>query len=396
MNKLSSRDRVNAAVNHAQPDRVPVDFLAVPEIWQALNARLRPNASAFAELAAWLEPWREAVLRALQIDCRVVSSDMFVQCPPSALRPGAKVDWWGSANRSTPNRMWRQVCPDGVVADIWGVAARRTQDGVSTRESYTEFPLAAAQSLGDLRSFAWPRPQWWDFSDVPLLLDRLRAASGDVHIRYRIGSIFEIAWQLCGMEKFLTDMLTEPELPCYVMDRLTELHVENTRRFLQQAGGRVDMIYFYDDVATSQSLMLPPAVWRERIRPRHQKLIDVARSFGAKVMYHCDGAIAPLIPELIDMGIDVLNPIQTDVPGMDPATLKEQHGGRLCFHGGVSIVDVLPKGTPQSVAAEVARLGNLLNKGGGYILASSHHIQADTPIDNILAMYDLALRQVSR
>jgi uroporphyrinogen decarboxylase len=176
------------------------------------------------------------------------------------------------------------------------------------------------------------------------------------------------------------------------MDRLCDVHVENTRRFMQAAAAQVDMVYFYDDVATSQSLLVPPDTWRQLIRPRHARLVEVARRFGAKVMYHCDGAIAPLIPELLDMGIDVLNPIQTDAPGMDPAALKRDFGRRLCFHGGVSIVEVLPKGTPQSVAAEVTRLRELLNTGGGYILASSHHIQADTPIDNILAMYDVKLR----
>jgi len=288
--------------------------------------------------------------------------------------------------------MWRQVSPDGLVADIWGVQARRSVNQFGAHESYSDFPLASAESVDDLRSFAWPQADWWDFSDVPLLLQAMDSACGQVHIRYRVGSVFEVAWQLCGMEKFLTDMMVAPEVPAYIMDRLCEVHVENTRRFLQRAAGRVDMIYFYDDVATTQSLMMPPAVWSDLVRPRHQRIIDLAREMGVKVMYHCDGAVTPLIPQWVEMGIDVLNPIQTEAAGMDTAMLKMRYGKHLCFHGGLSIIEVLPKGTQRMVREEVKRLVSLLNRDGGYILASSHHIQADTPLDNILTMYDLSLR----
>lgn len=389
---LTPRQRVNTAIAHVQPDRVPVDFLAVPEIWQALSSRMGLDAAPYQALAPWMEPWREAILAALQVDCRVMSNDMFVRCPEHVLKPGAKVDWWQSPNRSTPNRMWRQVSPDGLVADIWGVQARRSVNQFGAHESYSDFPLASAESVDDLRSFAWPQADWWDFSDVPLLLEAMDSACGQVHIRYRVGSVFEVAWQLCGMEKFLTDMMVAPEVPAYIMDRLCEVHVENTRRFLRRAAGRVDMIYFYDDVATTQSLLMPPAVWSELVRPRHQRIIDVAREMGVKVMYHCDGAVAPLIPRWVEMGIDVLNPIQTEAAGMDIEMLKMQYGKHLCFHGGLSIIEVLPKGTPRMVREEVKRLVSLLNRDGGYILASSHHIQADTPLENILAMYDLSLR----
>jgi uroporphyrinogen decarboxylase len=392
---LSSRQRVMAALGHVQPDRTPADLLAVPEIWDALFGVLRPDPSPFAALSRWIEPRREAILNVLKIDCRVLSHDMFVRYPQTMLSPGAQVDWWGSANRSTPNRMWRQVCPDGLVKDVWGVAAVRQQNTFGVYEDYAQFPLAGAESIDDLRHFRWPQPDWWDFADVPAILDGLRRACGDVHIRYRVGSIFEIAWQLCGLEKFLTDLMTCPELPCYIMDRLLEVHMENTRRFLEQAAGQVDMIYVYDDVATSQSLLISPEIWRRHIRPRHERIIAVGKRFGTKFMYHTDGAVGPLIPEFIDMGVDLLNPVQTDASGMDPRWLKETFGDRLSFHGGVSIVRTLPKGTPQSIRAEVRRLVNLLGKGGGYILASSHHIQADTPVQNILAMYEVELRQDS-
>jgi uroporphyrinogen decarboxylase len=389
---MTSRERVNMAMAHREPDRVPLDFLAVPEIFDALAERLRPDPAPFADLDRWMQPEREALLAAVGADCRLLSYDMFVKYPASLLRPGAREDWWSSANRSTPNRMWRQMGPDGLILDVFGIGARRSRDDFGVRENYADHPLAEVRTVDDLSRFTWPEPDWWDFSEVPEALDKLTASAGDVHVRYRVGSVFEIAWQLRGLEAFLMDLLAEPDLAEGIMDRLADLHVENTRRFLQKAAGRVDMIYVYDDVATSQSLLMSLDNWRTLIRPRHERIVAVAREFGVKFMYHTDGAVWPLIPDLIEMGVDLLNPIQTDLPEMDAARLKRAFGDRLSFHGGVSIVDVLPKGAPAAVSNEVRRLVNILGADGGYILSSSHHIQADTPAANVLAMTDPALR----
>ena len=178
-----------------------------------------------------------------------------------------------------------------------------------------------------------------------------------------------------------------------IMERLTAVHVENTRRVLEMADGRIDMVYFYDDVATQQSLLISKKMWEKYIRPFHQQLIDVAKSFNTPVMYHCDGALTPLIPALIEMGIDLLNPVQPDAKGMDPEVLKSNFGDRLSFHGCVDIIKTLPRGTTEDVVKEVKERIRVLGKEGGYILASSHHIQPDTPLENILAMYDLRNRR---
>jgi uroporphyrinogen decarboxylase len=390
---LTSRERVNMAMAHREPDRVPLDFLAVPEVFDEIIEHLRPDPAPFAGLSRWMEPEREAVLSAIGSDCRLLSYDMFVKYPASLLRPGAREDWWSSANRSTPNRMWRQIGPDGLILDVFGIGARRSRDDFGVRENYVEHPLAEVRTVDDLSRFTWPEPDWWDFSEVPEVLDKLTGAAGDVHVRYRVGSVFEIAWQLRGLEAFLMDLLAEPELAGGIMDRLTDLHVENTRRFLEKAAGRVDMIYVYDDVATTQSLMMSRDNWDTYIRPRHERLVEVARNYGVKFMYHTDGAVWPLIPDLIEMGVDLLNPIQTDLPEMDAARLKSEFGDRLCFHGGLSTVNILPEGTAEAVRQEVRRLANILGTDGGYILSSSHHIQADTPVENALAMTEPALRE---
>ena len=389
-NQITSRERVKTALRHEQPDRVPVDFLATPEIWHRLAERMQPDVAAVGNSEHFDPSW-EAIMRELQIDLRTLSYDQFCSPPQSALRAGAKVSWWDAMGRSLPNRMWRQATSDGDIYDIWGRHFRVEQVPTGAYEALAGFPLEPATSLEEVKQFPWPEPDWWDFSPLPEVLRQLDAHQ-EYHLRFRIGSIFEVAWQLYGMEKFLMDLAVDPTIPAYIMERLTDVYVEITRRALDAAGGRLDMVYFYDDVATQESLLMSRRMWSKVIRPRHEQLIEVAKARGVGVMYHCDGAIAPLIPELIDMGIDLLNPVQADAAGMDPAHLKAEFGDRLSFHGGIDIIETLPKGTPEDVQAEVRERIEVLGCDGGYILASSHHIQSDTPLENVFAMYDLDLR----
>lgn len=387
---ITPRDRVLTALSHHQPDRQPVDFLATPEIWGRLLAHFAEPSRPLSD-ADLIDPAWEAVQRRFAVDCRVISYDQFCRPPEHALLPGAVIDWWGALSRSTPNRMWRQALPDGSSRDIWGHVIRVVNNPTGAYEEFAVWPLAAAASVDDLSRHPWPEPDWWDFTPMRRLLEAYDADQ-PYHLRFRIGSVFEIAWQLRGMQEFLMDLVNQPEIPLYIMERLTEVYVENTRRVLDLAGDRLDMVYFYDDVATQQNLMISARMWRRLIKPLHQRIIDVAKSRGVPVMYHCDGALYPLIPELIDMGVDLLNPIQADAAGMDPQRLKDEFGDRLSFHGGIDIIKTLPRGTVADVKAEVAERIRVLGRSGGYVLASSHHIQSDTPLDNIFAMYDMASR----
>jgi uroporphyrinogen decarboxylase len=388
--QLSPRNRVKTALGHKEPDRVPVDFLATPEIWGRLVEMLGPDTRAVGE-SDYFDPAWEAILRHFEVDCRVISYDQFCQPPTSILRGGATVDWWGSLSRSTPNCMWRQRTSDGDAYDIWGRHFRSVANPSGAYEEAASWPLSAAASVSDLKNHPWPEPDWWDFSPMPQMLQWLDRGE-ECHIRFRVGSVFEVGWQLRGMQEFLMDLALDPSIPLYIMDRLTEVYVEITRRVLELASDRLDMVYFYDDVATQQSLMISQDMWREYIRPRHIQIVEVAKAYGKPVMYHCDGAIYPLIPELIDMGVDLLNPIQADAKDMEPQRLKDEFGDQLSFHGGIDIIKTLPYGTAEDVRAEVQRRVQTLGKDGGYVLASSHHIQPDTPIENVSAMYDLPLR----
>jgi uroporphyrinogen decarboxylase len=387
---ISPRQRVLTTLRRQQPDRTPVDFLATPEIWERLLKKIQPDVAGVGH-SDYFDPAWEAILRHFEVDCRVLSYDQFYSPPESVLRPGAKEEWWEAMSRSTPNRMWRQRMPDDHYYDLWDHHIRIVENANGRYEEFASWPLSKATSIEELKSHLWPEPDWWDFSPLPGIMQQLDAHQ-EYHIRFRIGSIFETAWQLRGMQEFLMDLSLNPAIPQYIMERMTDILVENTRRVLDIADDRLDMVYFYDDVATQNSLMISQKMWRNYVRPCHIKLIEVARAYNKPVMYHCDGALYPLIPEIVDMGVDLLNPVQADAKGMDPQRLKDEFGDRLCFHGGIDIIKTLPRGTVEDVKAEVSERIRVLGKNGGYIMASSHHIQPDTPLENVLAMYNLATR----
>ncbi len=388
--RFTHQERVRAAIQHKEPDFIPCDFVATTEVWNLLIKHFQLDITGMEDLY-WLEPQREAILRQLGVDCRIFSYDMFCAPPENLIKPGAQVDWWSTSIRSTPNRMWRQIMPDGTLYDIWGAHYRVEQHLYGEYEGFVSWVLGDATSVGDLKNYPWPTPDWWDFSELPAMIDRLQQ-DGPFHVRFRLGSFFEQAWALRGLEQFMLDFAMDLAIPEYIMDRLLEVHLANLETVLQLVGDKLDMVYTYDDVATQNSLLISPEAWRRSVKPRHQKILDLIHRYGKPAMYHCDGAVAPLIPELIDIGVNVLNPIQPDSKGMEPAGLKAKYGQQLTFHGGVDIIKTLPRGSVEQVQQEVRARVQVLGAGGGYIMCSSHHIQPDTPLENVLAMYDLDLR----
>ncbi|HEX7525280.1 MAG TPA: hypothetical protein VF327_03175, partial [Gaiellaceae bacterium] len=183
---MSSRTRVLTALRHEEPDRVPVDFLATPDVWDKLVAHVAPDTSSVGA-TDFIQPEREALLRHFEIDTRVLSYDMFCRPPDES-----NVEWWNALDRSTPNRMWRRRNQDGTTLDIWGCHRQRVEHGFGAYEEFASWPLQSATSLDELAAHPWPEPDWWDFSPLPALLAEL----DEYHVRFRIGSVFEIAWQL--------------------------------------------------------------------------------------------------------------------------------------------------------------------------------------------------------
>ena len=198
--------------------------------------------------------------------------------------------------------------------------------------------------------------------------------------------VFEMYFRLRGMGKALMDMMLDPELAVHMFARSVDFSVllaeEACERF------PLDWLWTGDDVAGQGGMMMEPIMWREQIRPQLQRLFDISKSAGLWHAHHCCGAMRPIIPDLIEMGLDVLNPIQSNCPGMDPLDLKRDFGEHIAFMGGVDTVGVLPNGTVDDVRRATARLlEGMTADGGGYILAASHTIPPETPDENIFAMY---------
>ncbi|RMG99368.1 MAG: hypothetical protein D6706_05600, partial [Chloroflexi bacterium] len=205
--EFTHQERVQAAIRHEITDRVPCDFLATSEVWDKLVQHFQPDTTGLEDMA-WLQPEREAILRQLGVDCRLFSYDMFCNPPETVIKPGARIDWWGSLTRSTPNRMWRQITPDGTVYDIWGERRKVETHSFGHYEAHTGWVLGDATSIGDLKNYCWPTPDWWDFSELPAMIDRLQQ-DGPFHVRFRLGSFFEEAWGLRGLEQFMLDIALE-------------------------------------------------------------------------------------------------------------------------------------------------------------------------------------------
>lgn len=161
-------------------------------------------------------------------------------------------------------------------------------------------------------------------------------------------------------------------------------------RAIEESDGQIDIIFSGGDIGTQRGMMLSPDLWRKYIKPWSKQLIKPFKEMGLKTFYHSCGSIVPVIEDFIEMGLDVLDPVQPKAEGMDPEYLKEHFGDRLSFHGGIDEQEILPLGAPEDVEKEVIRLINILGKNGGYIVAAAHAIQPDTPVENVLAMYRTA------
>jgi uroporphyrinogen decarboxylase len=277
------------------------------------------------------------------------------------------------------------------MTDYWGVKRKRVDAGMGQFHDEIEtYPLADFKDVSQLNDYPWPKTKWFDYSGIPEQIKVLNK-----HEEYCImsgwGSIFEAAWYMRGFEQFLMDLILNPEMAHTILKKVTEFQIEHTRMILQAGKGKIDLIFCGDDIGMQQGLLISLDTFLEFIKPHHVALNKVIHEYGSTVIFHTDGSIMKAVPDLMDMGIDILQALQFDAVGMDAGMLKETYGKTLCFEGGVSVQHTLPFGTVEDVITETTHLVHTLGKDGGYILGPSHAIQAGTPAENVLAMFDTAL-----
>jgi uroporphyrinogen decarboxylase len=232
-----------------------------------------------------------------------------------------------------------------------------------------------------LQGYEFPSPYAPGIFD---LFDEQAAAQPDRYLLWGIGfSLYERAWSLRGMETFLLDMIERPAFAHELLDRICEFNVALTERACQHA---FDMVRFGDDWGSQRGLIMGPFLWREFIKPRFARMVEAAAAHGRTTLLHSDGDVSAIIPDLIEVGLTCLNPVQPDV--MDIYELKREYGKDLAFHGGVSVQHLLPDETPEGVRAEVRRLLREVGAGGGFIIAPTHSLGRDIPLENLLALTD--------
>ena len=273
--------------------------------------------------------------------------------------------------------------------DIWGVRRREVSYGSGSYSEIAHYPLAGEWTLPRLAAYPWPDPAWYDYAALPRLIRTARARS-DRCVMVTNGNIFETSWYMRGFEQMLMDVMTDEELVQAIMGRVTEFYTAFFSRILEAAPGQIDLVFTADDIGDQRGLLMPFDRWERMLKPWHRRLNDAIHQREAKVIYHTDGSVMDAVEGLADMGIDVLQALQFSADNMDPVRLKAEHGSRLCFEGGVSVQTTLPFGSVEDVRQEVRQRIDVLGRGGGYILGPSHWIQAGTPPENILAMFETA------
>jgi uroporphyrinogen decarboxylase len=295
-----------------------------------------------------------AIYYALDVDARWVRP-IFLR--PPEYQGDLMVNWWGSTQ--------------GTHSDAYGSR-----------------PLANVKTVADIEQYRWPNPDWFDYNAPGKLAEQY---SQYALVGATWNPIFSTVCDLCGMERGLMMMALEPTLVEAAVDHITSFLLEYHRRVIDGAPS-IDFVYVGDDLAHHRGLMISLTMWRQYFYRPWKRIFDLIHSKGKKVMFHICGACRSLIPDLLDIGMDVLQVVQTTAVGMDPKELKREFGRHLTFWGGVDEQHVLPFGTTGEVRAHVRDLIEVLGEGGGLILGPTHMLQDDTPPANVIALYDEAHR----
>lgn len=373
---MNHRERALAALNHHEPDRVPLDlgstrntgileapYRALVE-YLGLNLAAAPAGFGMTRVLGLATP-DEAVLQRLDTDFRGI--------------------YLGKPDNST-----ERMLSDGRHQDALGVI--RQQPPGSHYFDVVHSPFDRDITVSDIVTWPWPDPT--DPGITRGLREkalRIRETTDCALVLHLQNIIVHDSQYMRGFERWYMDLALAPDLIGALMDALLDLVMEMTRRALAEVGDLIDVVSCSDDIGDQRGPIMSPRMYRRIIKPRHKRYFDLLRSgTDAKVLYHSCGSVVSLIPDFIDMGIDFINPVQVTAAGMDTANLKREYGDQLGFWGAVDTMRVLPYGTPDDVRAEVRRRICDLGPGGGYVLTAVHNIQPDVPPENIVAMYEAA------
>jgi len=376
---MTSRERLLTALDHRQPDRVPIDLggnqTGIHKFaYEKLLARLGLNEEiVIMDLVQQLAKPSEAVLQRLRVDTRYIWAG------------GAASFKGGVVKRERNGHVWNDF------TDEFGITWSMPEEHPYYFD-ISHSPLAGL-TLQQIKDYPFPKGD--DPSRFKGLRDRALAIKRETP--YAVvsgisGVVYEFCWYLRGLENLFADMIEQPEVFEAILDRTLKFWMDWFRLFLDEAGDVVDVIMIGDDLAGQGGPLFSPRIYRAIVKPRHKRLVQYIKSrTRAKLWYHSCGSIVTYLPDLLDNGIDILNPVQISAKDMAPAMLKARFGDKVVFWGGgVDSQHVLPRGTTEQVRENVRANLEAFKPGGGYVFNNVHNIQADVPPENVLAMFDAA------
>jgi len=350
---MKPRERILTALHHETPDRCPMQVSFTPEFADRLREDLQVKGRGIHNPHGGGNTYE--LERALGEDMLLVS-----------------VGW--------ANSYYQQ---NGVYTDEWGIGWKPIEYETPYGKGYytepTGHPLAEDEAVYGYTAPDPHRPEL--YKDAAQVIRDFKDEYWIVGVT--VTTIFECAWALRGYERLLSDFVQKPDLAEQILEIPYRYHLTAAKKLVEMG---VDMIWIGDDVGAQQRMLISPKHWRQYLKPRLANYIAELKAINPQVVvaYHSDGYIYPLIAELIEIDLDVLNPIQPAC--MDPAQLKKDFGERLCFWGSIDEQNTLPFGTPDEVKTEVLTRLKSLGKNGGLIIGPTHHVQLDTPLENFWAM----------
>jgi len=357
---MNSKERLLKALNFEEPDRPPIyasfTLQAAEKMYR--HFAMEPSKPLDSPMSSLRISFQDLLMK-LGVDCICVAS-----CAPD--------------NAPTRKRA------DGLNINEWGIGTRSH----GLYDEFELFPLAHAETKEDIEKYTFPDP--YAPGRFRFAEETIRKFGNEYGI---IGdlecSLFETSWYLVGLEKFLMDLLLETPYVEPLLDKVMHIHTAIGKRLIELG---VDMIWCGDDFGTQSGLMIGLDIFDKYFAPRIKYMFEEFRKVrpDIKIAWHTCGSVLPLIPRFIDLGLDVLNPIQPMASGMEPEWLKDTYGKKLAFFGGICVQKLLPTGTVKEIKDEVKRRISILGKGGGYIIAPAHNIQDDTPVENVLAFFEAA------
>lgn len=369
---MKPRERLRLALAHREPDRVPIDFGGMQTTIEVLAYRDLLSHLGFKE------------------DILVFTRDHVV--------PSEKIlNMFGVDTRYIyyePIKLWSPI--SGTVFDEWGIGwQKKTERSLYFEPVY--YPLREAKNIEDLEKYKWPglpnkeRIAYWQKRAKMLYEETEYALVGDV-----VGlGVFETAWALQGLDRFMVNLSRRLTFVEALLDKVLEIKIQQYEIYLSAIGPYIEVINISDDMGTQYGPLINPSLYRKVVKPRHKALIEaIKRKTHAKVFLHSCGAVYEFIPDFIEIGVDILNPIQVSARGMeDTARLKREFGKDLVFWGGsCDSQHTLPFGTPKEVKDETKRRIEDLKPGGGYVFSPIHNIQPGVPPQNVVVLFETALQ----